>query len=332
MDELAGPGEGLRPEILGIEQTTGTPARIEKKILKQAARDPTEGDAGGHPRGGRPPLQQGQGAGVGAPGELQGPGRSQKAQTIEQLHGGMGGTGADIPAHRPAVKLPERQKPGLTQPLMTPPEAGRQGLDRVGGLEAATDGHPPQGNTGRLKLSHPFTEGVVAPDAGVELHRIGLELLEQRCHGVSLKHMGPFADQPVGTGRQATTAAVAALLEHTRTGRNRQGRTDPLAGPGAADRTVHRVKPGLAEMGIGTIAEADHQPGRRRRTALKRPGDAATGGGHHSRIGRHIKAVDPGQTEEAGKILQGLEVLIAGATDHLHPMASGQSLLRHDDR
>lgn len=315
------------PEILGIQHPTGAATRLLEKVLEKAAGHPAKGHTRRHPGGLSTALQQPQRAQVGATGQLQGPRRGQAAQAIEQLHGGMGRAGTDVTTHRPPIQLPQRQKSFLAKPLMAPPEAGGQGLNGVGRLQAAADGHPPQGNAGLLQLRHPFGKGAMAANAGVNLHRIRLQLPQQGGDGLSLEDMLVLADQPVGTGRQAATASVATFHQHAGTCRNRQRGADPLTGARAMGRTTAGIKPGLAEMGIGAIAEADHQPGRRWRTAIEGPADASAGGRHDRSISGDIETMHSSQAEQASKVFEGLEILVAGATDHLHPSAGCQSLL-----
>jgi hypothetical protein len=79
-------------------------------------------------------------------------------------------------------------------------------------------------------------------------------------------------------------------------------------------------------MGIGPIAQTHHHP-RPSRAAGLGPSDATPRRSHHRGVGSQIKAMDPSQAEEACQVLDGSQVLVAGASDPFHPAAPGQGLL-----
>ena len=336
MDQLGGDGQGFRPEVRSIQEAPTPAMGFHQQGLQQAAGHTAEGDTGGGTPGGGTALQHRQGAGIGATRQLQGARGSPWMQARQQPHGGMGGAAAHITAHRPAVELPEGPEPGGAQRGKAMPELRCQDVDALrrgsgmlpgGPFETAADRDAMQGDTGCAQLKHPLAEGLPPPDAGVDLHGVRPQLPQQWGHGFSGEHMLPFHDPTMGAGRQAATTAIAAFLEHSCTRWNRQGRADAFTGPRAVGRAVRRVEPGLAEMGIGAIAEADHQPGSHGSTPIKRPVDAAAGGLDDGRIGGHIQAMHSSQGEQTGQILKGFEVLIAGSADHLHPAAPGKGPL-----
>jgi len=197
----------------------------------------------------------------------------------------------------------------------------------TGHIGAGADSDQLQRHAAVGQLIQPLLEGLLTPGLGVQLHRIGLQLPEQRWNGLRLQQVGALLDQPQGAGRQAAAAAIAALHQHASaagcSNTDRQGRADPLTGPRALGRATAGIKPSLTEVGILTIAEAHHQPGTGG-TTVRGPGDPASSCSHHSSVGRQVEAMDTCQGVDARQILDRRQVLIAGTTNPLHPAAGGE--------
>ena len=332
-----GAGQGWSEKVRQIEQALASALGFLKQSLQLLAGHAAEG----HPRhrgsGGGQGLHQGEGVGIGAPGQLQGAGGGEGTHGAQKAHGRLGGARPHIAAHGSAVQLPEGSQPGGAQQGKPLPELPGQ-QSGVGflalwemALKAAAHRQPLQGKVGAAHLLQPLGKGGVAPDLGVEFHRIGPQGRQQGADGVGRQERLALLDQAEGAGGQAAPAAVAALGHHPPLRRDGQGGADPLAGAGAGGRAAAGIKPGLAEMGIGPVAEAHHQPGPLGAPLLS-PGDAAAGGGHHGRIGGQIQAMDAGEAVDAGQIFDGLQILIAGAADPFHPAPAGQGVSRAGPR
>ena len=173
----------------------------------------------------------------------------------------------------------------------------------------------------------------------MDLDRVGAKLGQQGGHGGGAEHRLALPNQAEGTGGQATATAVAAIRLHPAHGADRQGRTDPLAGPGAIRRTEARIEAGLAEMGVIAIAQAHHQPGsfealgQLLELALPvalglGPGHATPRRGNRRRIGRHINAIDADQAVKGTQVFDRRQVVVAGPADQFDPLAPGQGQLR----
>ena len=333
MHQGPGAGQGWREQVRQIEQALASALGFLKQGLQLLAGHAAEGHPRHRGRGGGEALHQGQGVGIGAPGELERARGGQGTHGAQKAHGRMGGARPHIAAHGPAVQLPEGPQPGGAQQCVPLPELLRQQGDvgflaRWGmALEAAAHRQPLQGKGGAAHLLQTCGEGVAASDLGVQFHRIGTQSSQQGGHGLGCQDGLAFLDQAQGAGGQAAPAAVATLGHHPRGLRDGQGGADPLAGARAGGGAAAGIKPGLAEMGIGPIAEAHHQPGPLG-APLFGPVHPPPGRGHHGRIGRQIQAMHPGQAVDARQIFDGLQVLVAGAADPLHPSAAGQGLGR----
>jgi len=83
-------------------------------------------------------------------------------------------------------------------------------------------------------------------------------------------------------------------------------------------------------VGIDAVAEAQHQPRPSGAPGLG-PGDPAAGRRRHGRICRHIQTVHTCQGVNAGQILNGQEILVAGTGDPFHPAPGGQGLVRGEN-
>lgn len=134
-------------------------------------------------------------------------------------------------------------------------------------------------------------------------------------------------DQPMRTGRQAAAAAIATLLVDRSTGRNRCSRTNPFAGTRTVRRAAIRIEPGLAEVSIDAIAEADHQPGTVACLLLS-PVQAPTCCKNDRWIGSHIDAMNPDSRKNSGEISNGRQILIACSTDQLDPSPLSEGFFR----
>lgn len=331
--------QGGGPEISSLQQAHTPLPCLQQPRLQQAPGRTTEGDSGA---GGQPmaPAGTGQlepGAGIGTARQLQGARWCHGRHPFKEPHGRSGRADADVAAHGPAIQLPEGPQamvPKGGEPL---PEGGRQKRRRgalaraTGPLETAAHGEPPQGHSGCHDLVETLAEGQLPAWTGVQLDRIGGEGHENGGHGGCAEDLAPLPDQAVGAGRQTAAAAIAAIREHTgSTGggnTDRQGRTHALTGPGAVGRTAIRGKPGLAEMGILPVAEADHQPGPPGSAGLS-PGHATAGRIGHANVCRHVDAVNAGKAVETRQILDRLQVLVAGSGDPLDPTPGLQGPFR----
>ena len=130
----------------------------------------------------------------------------------------------------------------------------------------------------------------------------------------------------MGAGRQATSTSVATPVVNSCGQSDGIRRTDPFTGTGTVGRTACGIKPSLAEMRVGAIADADHQPGARK-VAFLQPVQPLTGSTHHSGVGGHIHTGNPCSSVQGTEVCNGSQILIAGPTDQLDPAPPGEALL-----
>ena len=206
--------------------------------------------------------KQGQAGPIGAARQLQGARRRPGAHRLQQGHRRPGSSRAHIATHGPAIELPEGPQTRLAQQAEALPKLAGQ-LPGAGGpgpvvLQPTTHRQAPQGHATGQHLLQAGRKDLATTDAGMDLDRVGAKLSQQGGHGGGAEHRLALPNQAEGTGWQATATAVAAIGLHPAPGADRQGRTDPLAGPGAIRRTEARIEAGLAEMGVIAIAQADH--------------------------------------------------------------------------
>ena len=165
------------------------------------------------------------------------------------------------------------------------------------------------------------------PRRRVNLHRIGLNGFQQGDRLLWCQTVVAFLDQPMGAGRHAAAAAIATLLIDPSTGRNRCSRANPCAGTRTVLRTAVGIEPGLAEVSIHAVAEADHQPGTVPRLSLS-PVQASPRCEDDRWIGSHINAMDADGSKNSSQISNRRQILIACPTDELDPAPLNESLVR----
>ena len=93
-----------------------------------------------------------EGCGIGSPGELEGPRRSDRNHLAPELDGSTGRARSDITAHRTAIELPNGQKPMTPKTSMPLPKLAAE-IDRseTVTLQSAAHRQAPQGNLCRRK-------------------------------------------------------------------------------------------------------------------------------------------------------------------------------------
>lgn len=151
-----------------------------------------------------------EGCGIGSPGELEGPRRSDRNHLAPELDGSTRSPRTDITTHRTAIKLPKGQKPMTPESGVALPELTAEVVrGETVTLQTAAHRQAPQGNPGRGETREQNGEGVSPAWCCVHLHGIRADLLQQIHHRFEADPMVMLLDQPQRTGRQTTAAAVA---------------------------------------------------------------------------------------------------------------------------
>ena len=125
----------------------------------------------------------------------------------------------------------------------------------------------------------------------MNLERIGLQLCEQSGEIIEPHSMIGGFNQSKGASRQTAPTAITTAWVNAGTGVNGISRTHSLAGPRTIRWAAGRVKDSFAEMGIATIADADHQP-RSMTGAFTGPVETGTSSIDNSSIGCHINTLN----------------------------------------
>lgn len=331
--EGGGEGEGGGEQIGLIEQALAPGLGLEQQGLQRMAGHAAEGHSRHGRRRGRQGVHKGEAVAVGATGELQGTGWGEGTHGLQEAHSGPRGASAHITAHRPAIQLPKGPQACGPEQAEALPEVADQGGGVMavapGGLALQSAAHrqPAQGKGCGADLLQAGGEGLAAADLGVDLDRVRPEGGEEGAHFPGSQNGLALLDQTQGAGREAAPAAVAAVGNHPPAGADGQGRADPLAGPRAVGGAAVRVKRSLAKVGIIAIAEAHHEPGPRGAARL-RPSHSPSSRRHHRSVSGHIEAMHPSKAVDPRQILNGEQVLVAGAADPFHPVALAEGLLR----
>ena len=130
----------------------------------------------------------------------------------------------------------------------------------------------------------------------------------------------------MGTGRQAPSTAVTTTCVNCGVEGDGIGWTDPFTGTRTIGGTARGIKPGLAEVRIGAVADADHQPGAGE-AAFIQPVQPLTGSTNHCGIGRNINTGHACSPIEGTEISNRGQILITGPTDEFDPASPGQTLI-----
>ena len=144
---------------------------------------------------------------------------------------------------------------------------------------------------------------------------------------VSIETMLMLLDQAPRASGEATPTPITSIRKNPYMRSDRPRRADSLTGSRAVRRTELGVEPGFSKMGIGSIAEADHQPGHRQ-TLRREPAKALPSGSHNSRVCGDVNAMDTSCAKNRTQVGDRWEILIAGSTDQLDPASLGQGALR----
>ena len=210
---------------------------------------------------------------------------------------------------------------------MTPPQLGDQILwAQSMPLKTAAHRQPSQGDGSSQDLIERAFKFLEAPGCGVNLKRIGFQLCKQVGEVVEPNPMIRGFNQAKGTGRQTASTAIAAAWVDTGTSVNGISRTDPLAGAGTIGGAAGGIKDSLAKMGIATVTDADHQPGRVT-CAIASPAEAGASCVDNSGVGCHINTLHSCNRIQSAEIGHRSQILITGPADQLDPTALPEGIV-----
>lgn len=228
---------------------------------------------------------------VGASGQLQWSWRSDRAQLLPEPQGGTGRPSPHIPAHRPAIQLPEGSHALSTQSAMTMPELpGQNSWGDSVTFHPAADSQATQGNLGRSHRKQRAFESRASLRCRVNFQSIRLQLLKQLTQPLESDLVLLGVDELLGTGRKTAPTSItnAGLNAFIRS--DGVSGADPFTRPRAVGGAQRWVKDSLAKMNIGSVTDADHQPGRGS-SALSGAVQSEASRMNHRRIGRDIHAM-----------------------------------------
>ena len=160
----------------------------------------------------------------------------------------------------------------------------------------------------------------------MNLQSIRTQLLQHGYEVFKTDAMIRGADQPERACGQTAPAAIATILNDSTSRINGIGGTNRLAGPWTIRRAVRRIKRSFTEMGISTVADADHQP-RETTGSFKGPSETDARRSHHGKVSRHIDTVDTRHGIQSAEIGNGRKVLIARTTNQLDPTPLRESVV-----
>ena len=145
-------------------------------------------------------------------------------------------------------------------------------------------------NAGRCHRLQRALKRRTSPRSRVNFQSIRLQLLKQGTQPLKSNLVLLGVNELLGAGRKTAPTSITNTGLDTAVCRDGVGGADPLAGPWAIGGAQLWVENSLAEMHIGSIADADHQPGRGT-GALAGPVQSETRGMNHRRIGGNVDTV-----------------------------------------
>ena len=157
-------------------------------------------------------------------------------------------------------------------------------------FQPTADSQATKGNTGRCHRKQCAFESRASLRSRMNFQSIRLQLLEQLTQPLEANLVLLGVNDLLGAGRKTAPTSITNTVLDTAVCRDGVGGADPLAGPWAIGGAQLWVENSLAEMHIGSIADADHQPGRGT-GALAGPVQSETRGMNHRRIGGNVDTV-----------------------------------------